>query len=162
MVSGWKNLKGSDCDMRFFEEVKHKKYESETVLPKRSDNGSAGYDFRIKEDVTLEPGESKLCFTDVKAFFPENEVLLLYIRSSLGVKWGVNLRNGTGVIDSSYYNNSDNEGNIGIPLVNMSKKKVVINKGERVAQGIFMPYLLTNDDEVVNDIRNGGFGSSGR
>jgi dUTP pyrophosphatase len=148
--------------MRFFEEVTHKKYESETILPKRSDDGSAGYDFRIKEDVTLEPGESKLCFTDVKAFFPENEVLLIYIRSSLGVKWGINLKNGTGVIDSSYYF-SENEGNIGLPLINNSKKKVVIQSGERVAQGIFMPYLLTNDDQPAKERREGeGFGSSGR
>lgn len=150
--------------MRFFEEVaaEHKKYDGPTILPTRADPGSAGYDLRIKEDVVLEPGESKLCFTDVKAFMAENEVLLIYIRSSLGVKWGVNLKNGTGVIDSSYYNNPDNDGNIGIPILNMSRKKVVINAGERVAQGIFMPYLLTNDDEVANENRIGGFGSSGK
>jgi dUTP pyrophosphatase len=150
--------------MRFFEEVeaKHKKYDSETILPKRADKASAGYDLRIKEDVTLKPGESVLVFTDIKVFMPENEVLLVYIRSSLGVKYGINLMNGTGVIDSSYYNNPSNGGNIGIPLVNTGDKTVMLLAGERCAQAIFMPFLLTNDDEVVNDFREGGFGSSGR
>lgn len=150
--------------MRYFEEVAaaHKKYDSPTTLPTRADKGSAGYDFRIKEDVILEPGESKLVFTDVKVFMPENEVLLVYIRSSLGVKLGINLKNGTGVIDSSYYNNPSNDGNLGIPLINNGDKTVLLPAGERVAQGIFMPYLITNDDEVMKDSRDGGFGHSGR
>jgi dUTP pyrophosphatase len=148
--------------MRFFEEVakEHKKYDGATVLPQRADGGSCGYDIRIKEDVVLQPGESKLVFTDVKAFFPENEVLMIYIRSSIGVKKKVNLANGTGIIDSSYYNNPSNNGNLGLPLVNNGTETVVLEKNERVAQGIFTPYLLTNDDEVMRDTRYGGFGSS--
>jgi dUTP pyrophosphatase len=149
---------------RGFEEVaeKHKKYDSETTLPVRADKGSAGSDFFIKEQVVLEPGESKLIFTDVKAYMQEDEVLLIYIRSSLGVKFGINLKNGTGVIDSSYYSNPTNDGNIGIPLVNMSRKKVVIEAGERVAQGVFTKYLVTDNDEVLHEERTAGFGSSNR
>jgi dUTP pyrophosphatase len=150
--------------VRGFEEVakEHKKYDNETILPVRADKGSAGSDFFIKEQVTLEPGESKLVFTDVKAYMQEDEVLLIYIRSSLGVKFGINLKNGTGVIDSSYYSNPTNDGNIGIPLVNMSRKKVVIEAGERVAQGVFTKYLVTDNDEVLHEERTAGFGSSNR
>lgn len=150
--------------MRFFEEVstKHRKYDTDTILPTRADKGSAGHDFRLKEEVVLQPGECKLIFTDVKAFMPQNEVLMLYIRSSIGYKKGVIFKNGTGIIDSSYYNNPDNDGNIGLTLYNINDYPVVLEKGERVAQGLFMPYLITNDDEVVNEERNGGFGSSGK
>jgi dUTP pyrophosphatase len=153
-----------DYRTRFFEEVakEHKKYDNETILPKRADKGSCGYDFQVKEQVVLEPGESKLVFTDVKACMQDNEVLLIYIRSSLGVKFGINLKNGTGVIDSSYYSNPTNDGNIGIPLVNMSRKKVVIEAGERVAQGVFTKYLVTDNDEVLHEERTAGFGSSNR
>lgn len=150
--------------LRGFEEVsefKKEYFNYPTKLPTRADPQSAGYDFYVKDAVVLEPGESKLIFTDVKAYMLENEVLLLHIRSSLGVKFGVILKNGTGVIDASYYNNPTNDGNIGLPLVNMSKKKVVINAGERVAQGIFMPYLVADTDFTLNKDRSGGLGSSG-
>lgn len=142
------------------EHLKHH-FEVKTTLPIRADKGSAGYDIFVKEEVVLEPGESKLVFTDVKAYMQEDEVLLLYIRSSLGVKFGIQLKNNTGVIDSSYYENPDNDGNIGLPLVNMSKKKVVINPGERVAQGIFTKYLAADEDTTLKSERVGGLGSSG-
>jgi dUTP pyrophosphatase len=92
----------------------------------------------------------------------ENEVLMLYVRSSIGVKKGVVLSNGTGIIDSSYYSNPSNDGNIGISLFNTSNKEVHIKAGERIAQGVFIQYLVTDDDNVLNNERAGGFGSSGK
>jgi dUTP pyrophosphatase len=91
-----------------------------------------------------------------------NEVLMLYVRSSIGVKKGVVLANGTGIIDASYYSNPDNDGRIGIVLYNTSNETAIINAGERVAQGIFMQYLTADDDYVLNKTRAGGFGSSGK
>ena len=75
-----------------------------------------------------------------------DEVLEVYIRSSLGVKHLLALANGTGIIDSSYYGNPGNDGNIGICLVNWGSEPVVIEKGERIAQGIFKKYLVADDD----------------
>ena len=86
-----------------------------------------------------------------------DEVLMLYVRSSIGIKKGLVLANGTGIIDSSYYPN-----NIGICLFNTSNIPVKILKGDRIAQGIFMKYLTADNDEVLNKSRKGGFGSSGR
>lgn len=136
--------------------------EIDIQLPTRSDSRSAGYDFYSPVDVIIQPGERCLVWTDVKSYMQENEVLMLYVRSSIGVKKGVVLSNGTGIIDSSYYSNPSNDGNIGISLFNTSNKEVHIKAGERIAQGVFIQYLVTDDDNVLNDERAGGFGSSGK
>ena len=70
------------------------------------------------------------------------------------------LNNTVGIIDSDYYY-SDNEGHIFIKITNDSKdgKTVTVKKGEGFAQGIFLEYGITEDDDV-SEIRNGGFGST--
>lgn len=130
--------------------------------PQRSDVGSAGYDFQACEDVRLEAGQQHLFWTNIKAYMQEDEVLYLFPRSSVGVKQGLMLANTVGVIDSTYYNNKQNEGNIGIVLKNMSNSPVIIEAGDRIAQGVFMKYLSADEDVVVNTERTGGFGSTGR
>lgn len=149
--------------MRGFRVVRnaHKKFEAKTQLPVRADAQSAGYDFYSKERYVLAPNQTKIFWTDVKAYMQPNEVLMLFVRSSIGIKKGISLANGTGIIDASYYNNPSNDGNIGIALHNYSKKPVVINVGDRIAQGIFTPYLVADRDIVANDERTGGIGSSG-
>lgn len=134
----------------------------ETILPKRADNGSACYDFYAKEDIILNPGDTITTYSDVKACFPNTEVLLVFARSGLGIKKRTTLTNDTGVIDSSHYGNPVNGGNIGIALVNESDSIVRINKGERVCQGLFTFALFTNDDEVIHNERLEGMGSSNR
>ena len=71
------------------------------------------------------------------------------------------LCNGTGVIDSTYYNNPDNEGDIICAIYNYGTQTQVIEKGERMAQGVFLKYLTCKDDTVLNKTRTGGIGSSG-
>jgi dUTP pyrophosphatase len=134
----------------------------EIQLPQRGDSRSAGYDFYAPCDLEIYPNEKILVFSDVKAYMQEDEVLLLYVRSSLGIKCGVVLSNGTGVIDSSYYNNPSNNGNIGIALHNTSDRMVVIKQGDRIIQGIFMKYLVADVDCVIHENRVGGIGSSNR
>ena len=74
---------------------KHKGVEIQ--LPVRGDLRSAGYDLRTPIEIVLKPNERKLVFTDVKAYMQEDEVLELYVRSSIGVKKGIVLSNGTGI-----------------------------------------------------------------
>lgn len=135
---------------------------ADITLPTRADEESAGYDFYTPVDIELLPAQKKLVFTDVKAFMQKGEMLELYIRSSLAVKKGVMLSNCVGIVDKSYYSNESNDGNIGIALVNTSGKTVKISAGERIAQGIFKEYLVADKDEVQNDKRVGGIGSSGK
>ena len=147
---------------RYFEIVKneHRTTGGEITLPTRSDSRSAGYDFYSPINITIMPGESKLFFTDVKVYMNEDEVLKLYVRSSMG-KVPVVIANGTGIIDSSYFGNPDNDGNIGFRLLNLGEDPYVINVGDRIGQGVFSKYLITDDDNATGD-RLGGFGSSGK
>lgn len=130
-------------------------------LPIRKTTFSAGYDFEAAKQVILQPNETKLIPTGVKAYMQADEVLKLYIRSSLAYKKQLNLANGVGIIDADYYNNSDNEGHIMILITNNGNSKVIIEKGERVAQGIFEKYLLIDNEEKLEINREGGFGSTG-
>jgi len=146
--------------MRKFEIVS--KYKNENItLPKRATKDSAGYDFAAIKSETIKPGEIKLIFTGIKVIMPKNEVLMIFPRSSLSLKKGLMMSNGVGVIDSDYYN-SKNEGHIMIPLYNFTSKNVQIEKGERIAQGIFTTFFKTIDEETQFSIRLGGFGSSGK
>ena len=137
-----------------------------TKLPERADNHSAGYDFYSKEDYTLKKGESHVFWTDVKALMWFDNVLQLYTRSGNGTKKGIILRNNVGIIDASYANNSSNDGNIGICLYNDGDEPFEVKVGDRIAQGIFVRYLIAEDDKYLKGIeaseRKGGFGSTGK
>ena len=149
---------------RGFEVVKEEmlKGNKKAILPIRGDKRSAGYDISIPCSVTIPPhSSSELIWTNIKAYMQDDEVLLIHVRSSIGIKKGLILKNITGVIDSSYYSNASNDGNIGICLYNNTDNEVTLEEGERVAQGIFQKYLIIDDDNVLKQERTGGIGSSG-
>lgn len=147
--------------MRKFEIVK--KYENENIiLPKRATNKSAGYDLMVSEDTLIKAREIKLVNTGLKVKIPNDEALFVFPRSSLALKKGLVMSNSVGVIDADYYNNDNNEGHIMIPLMNITDKAVLIKKGERVAQGIFMKYETVANESFLTENRTGGFGSSGK
>ena len=150
--------------MRKFEEVKKDCLKFpliETQKPIRADKGSAGYDFFSKEDYVLKNGESHVFWTDICVVLPEDNVLLIDTRSGNGVKKGIVLKNTIGVIDCSYIN-ATNGGNIGICLQNNGEEDFIINVGDRIAQGIITNCYFVEDDTVLNNERNGGFGHSGK
>lgn len=132
----------------------------EVRLPERATRGSAGYDFFAPFSFSLEPGESVKIPTGVRARMKDGWVLLLFPRSGLGFKYRLQLDNTVGVIDSDYYN-SENEGHIFIKLTNDSKegKVIAVEAGKGFAQGIFLPFGITEDDSSDGE-RNGGFGST--
>ena len=139
-------------------------YEKKGIsLPQRSTKDSAGYDFNSIENITLDPGAKHLFTTGVKAYMGNDEVLSLYIRSSLATKRSLRLVNQTGIIDSDYVDNPENEGHILICFENVGKESVFIKQGEKIAQGIFTKYLVTDDDaNTKKTSRVGGFGSTGK
>ncbi|NLN50970.1 MAG: dUTP diphosphatase [Acholeplasmataceae bacterium] len=129
-------------------------------IPQRQTKHSAGYDLATMEETIIKPQEIVLIKTGLKVRMADDEVLLVFPRSSLGIKKGLTMANNVGVVDADYFNNSYNEGHIMIPLLNFSKKSVTLEKNERVAQGIFVKYLKTEDDQINDLKRKGGFGSS--
>lgn len=144
--------------MRRFEVVSRCK-DINVELPKRKTKKSAGYDFFAIEDFTLYP--NKLCIvpTGVKAYMEDDEVLYLHIRSSVAFKRGVRMLNSIGVIDADFVDNPDNEGEISLGLLSHNDDIVHIQKGERIAQGVFHKFLITDDDDAEGK-RVGGIGST--
>lgn len=144
--------------MRRFEVVSRCK-DMNVKLPKRKTKKSAGYDFFAIEDFTLYP--NKLCIvpTGVKAYMEDDEVLYLHIRSSVAFKRGVRMLNSIGVIDADFVDNPDNEGEISLGLLSHNDDIVHIQKGERIAQGVFHKFLITDDDNAEGQ-RVGGIGST--
>ena len=134
-------------------------YES-LLMPKRATKGSAGYDFYAPFSFSLPPGTTIKIPTGIRVKMDEDWVLKLYPRSGLGFKYRLQLNNTVGIIDSDYYY-SDNEGHIFIKLTNDSNegKTVDVTEGTGFAQGIFLEYGITVDDDA-DGIRNGGFGST--
>lgn len=100
--------------------------------------------------------------TGLKAYMQEDEVLTLVSRSSSPLKRGLILPNSVGIIDADYYGNEKNEGEIFVQMMNFFPFDIRLKKGERIAQGIFIKYLKTDDDEGGLTTRDGGFGSSGK
>ena len=145
---------------------KAKGFEEENIkLPVRSTEDSNGYDFFSNEDLVV-PSYSRsliegkaikpvLVSTGITAIFPKTVALLILDRSSNPIKRGLSLANSVGDIDSGYY-----------PLeikgmfYNFSNMDYKIHKGDRIMQGLFIPFLVTSNDEA-NGYRNGGFGSTG-
>lgn len=149
---------------RRFEVVRaefRKNISADIQLPTRATDGSAGYDIYSPVAVTIKPGESVLIWTDVKVSMNKNNVFSILPRSSVGIKKDVVLKNTVGIIDHDYYSNETNDGNIGLCLKNIGTEDQSFTIGERICQGIFSNYLITEDDSPLSGKRNGGIGSSG-
>ena len=131
----------------------------DAVLPVRSTAGSAGYDFECYTDTLIPPYQIQLIPTGIKCQIDDGYYLQLALRSSTPRKKHLMLANGIGIIDSDYYNNPENEGHIMFQVINFTDKEVMINKGERIGQGIFIKYETTDDDAATGE-RIGGFGST--
>lgn len=129
-------------------------------LPRRATSGSAGYDFFSPITFSLKPNETIKIPTGIRCSIHSDWVLKCYPRSGLGFKYRLQCNNTVGIIDSDYYY-SDNEGHIFLKMTNDSNedKTVTVNRGDGFAQGIFVEYGITLDDNVT-DIRNGGMGST--
>ena len=134
-------------------------------LPIRKTKYSAGYDIEAAEDVVI-PSFKKgtnptLVKTGLKAYMQDDEMLLLYNRSSNPKKKGLILANSVGVVDKDYYGNVDNDGHIMFAFYNIKDEDVEIKKGDAIGQAIFQKYLVTDDDAAEGE-RAGGFGSTNK
>ena len=148
--------------MRKFEYVKKdmQQYDGKTPeLPKRATKFSAGYDFYSPIDITVPAQSTALVWTNVKAQFEQDEVLILCVTSGMG-KRGLMLANNLGIIDCDYYGNVGNDGNIGFRLYNFTDSDYLIKAGDKIGQGIFTKFLTVDDEKDIDKVRLGGFGST--
>ena len=139
-------------EMRWFEKIDKSQ---NTTMPKRATMNSAGYDICASDECVIEPGKKAVIHTNIKAHMNSDEVLLIYPRSSYGIKRDLMLVNSVGVIDADY------KDEILICYRNMGTKSAYIAHGDRVAQCVFTKYLKTKDDDTT-EVRTGGIGSTGK
>lgn len=132
--------------------------DGEVTLPTRGTSRAMAYDFYANTNYSVKPNEIVKIWTDVKAYMGDNECLILNVRSSMGGKFM--LANSQGWIDSDFYGNESNDGNIGIFLKNISDKTLEIKRGDRIAQGAFFNFLVADNGNTDNE-RKGGWGSTG-
>lgn len=147
---------------RYFEIVNdiYRKTTGDITLPTRATKSSIAYDFYSPIDIVINPMQSVMIWTDVKAKFNADEALLINVRSSMG-KHPIMIANTQGWIESDYYSNPDNDGNIGVRLFNLGTEPYEIKVGDRIAQGMFIKYLEADNGNTDTE-RQGGFGSSGK
>lgn len=130
-------------------------------LPKYKTEGSAGLDLKanISESIEINPLERKLIPTGIYISIPKGYEGQIRGRSGLALNHGITLANGIGTIDSDY------RGELKVILINLSKETYIINKGDRIAQLVFIKHeiaQLIEVEELDNTERgSGGFGHSG-
>ncbi len=141
--------------------LKIKRLREDAVLPERKTAGSAGYDLCacIAGEFTIEPGELVILPTGLAAEIPEGCAGMIFTRSGLGVKHGITVSNGVGIIDSDY------RGEIHVGLRNSSRIPYTVQPGDRIAQLIVVPVCLPVVEEAqeLSETQRGagGFGSTG-
>ena len=129
-------------------------------MPKRSTRGSAGYDFVSPVETLIPAGGKAVIPTGIRCEMESGWVLMLFPRSGLGFRHQIRLSNTVGVIDSDYAF-AENEGHIQVSLRNPTNTDLIISRGERFCQGIFLPYGLAEEEDSFTE-RTGGLGSTGK
>ena len=156
--------------MRKFEKISFEQFKKDVadditlyknyLLPERKTKNSAGYDFYLLTDITINPNEILKIPTGVKVTMNSDEMLMIIIRSGIGFKYNVRLTNQVGIIESDYYNNVSNEGHMWISIQNHSDKKITFKKSSSLCQGIFVKFLTVDNEREIFNTRIGGFGST--
>ena len=126
----------------------------ETELPRRATKYSAGYDFYAAVSAEIKPGEKYVIPTNTAVEMDEDDVLLIFPRSSYSIKFGLELVNSVGVIDADY------KDQIFICYRNTGDEPFFVKRGDRIAQGVFVKFFKTDDDSASGE-RHGGVGSTG-
>jgi dUTP pyrophosphatase len=131
-------------------------------LPEYQTPGAAGFDIAASGDVLVEPGAIALVPTGLVIKVPDGHFLGIFARSSTPLKRGLMVANGVGVIDQDYCGTHDE---VKVQVLNFTSTAVRVAKGDRIAQGVFIPVTRAQWEETDGDLREGsrgGFGATGR
>ncbi len=141
--------------------VRIRRLDPDVPLPQYQTSGSAGFDIAANADVTVQPAAIALIPTGLVIEVPSGYYLGIFARSSTPLKKGLMVANGVGVIDSDYCGTHDE---IKIQVLNFTANPVEIKRGDRIAQGLFIPVARAAWLEESGDLRDGsrgGFGATG-
>ena len=129
-------------------------------MPSYQTAGAAGFDLAASADLTVAPGAIVLVPTGLVVEVPVGHFLAIFARSSTPLKKGLVVANGVGVLDSDYCGPTDE---LKIQVMNVTKAPVDIKSGDRLAQGVVMPYARVDleDSDGATAPSRGGFGSTG-
>jgi dUTP pyrophosphatase len=131
-------------------------------LPRYETSGAAGFDLAANEDVVVPAGGLALVPTGLVIQAPAGHFLGIFARSSTPLRRGLMVANGVGVIDEDYCGPTDE---VKIPVFNFTAAPVTVSRGDRIAQGLFLPVLRVTWDDTDGAPREGsrgGFGATGR
>jgi dUTP pyrophosphatase len=140
--------------------VRIKRIDKTLPLPVYETGGSVGFDFLAREDAVIEPNSIELIPANVIVEVPKGYSLVVASRSSTPRKHGLTKPHGIGIIDQDYCGDRDE---VKIQVMNFTKKPVKIEKGTKIAQGLFVRVDRLSFEEVdkLADSSRGGFGSTG-
>lgn len=138
--------------------IKIKRFDKNLPLPEYKTAGAAGFDMLARENVNIAPGTVGYVPLNVAVATPNNHFLIVAARSSTH-KLGLLPIHGIGIGDSDFRGDGDE---YKMPLFNFTKKTVVVAKGTRIAQGIFVKFVKASWQEVpkMRSKNRGGFGST--
>ena len=137
-----------------------KRIDKSLALPEYKTKGSVGFDLMAREEVIVKPLEVTQIPLNIVVKVPKGYGLFLFSRSSTPARKGLMVANSVGVIDQDYHGEEDE---LKLAVLNFTKKKVVVEKGERICQGIFLKLAVPEFSEVkkMANKSRGGFGSTG-
>lgn len=129
-------------------------------LPAYQTGGAAGFDLSASEDLVVEPGQVVLVPTGLVVEVPGGHFLGIFARSSTPLKRGLMVANGVGIVDSDYCGPGDE---VKVEVLNFTAAPVPVRKGDRLAQGVVLPYVRAQlrDEATPSRPTRGGFGATG-
>jgi dUTP pyrophosphatase len=142
--------------------VRIRRLDPAVALPGYQTPGAAGFDLAASADVVVPAGAIALVPTGLVIQVPPGHCLGIFARSSTPLKRGLMVANGVGVIDQDYCGPADE---VKIQLLNFTHAPVHVTKGDRLAQGLFIPVARAAWQDTGDDLREGsrgGFGATGR
>lgn len=130
-------------------------------IPEYSTKTASGADIFAAEEIVIEPHSLGMVHTGISVWFPDNEAFIVLSRSSMP-KMGLILANGVGLFENDYFHNPSNDGEILFCFYNYTDKPVRVEKGLRIGQGVFILIERAEGAVYRDNVRQGGFGSTGK
>jgi len=132
----------------------------DVALPRYQTAGAAGFDLAASVDMTVQPGEVALVPTGLVIAVPAGHLLGIFARSSTPLKRGLMVANGVGIVDSDYCGPTDE---IKIEVLNFTQAPVAVRRGDRLAQGVILPFVRAewHEEQAPERPSRGGFGATG-